>query len=259
MVGLLWKGRQLPPRSGSNNSGTSCWSSPLSLYCAYAIDVFGKDFEVADLDGVLCTHTHLVPSEPNGALEKALNLSIDEILRPKADALSMHESQPPSGVAVMPAAEDYCPVCVQRICRNRRMDCRPRTVPLGLLSQTAGGPGAGRRSNYLIAVTRICIALSSVRAEPPAELNKQRNTAITNTKCFSASNAISGGWCPDHSRQVSQAAAPAATESSVSPKALPMVPRARCRIRLMVDNPTHDSPAKRGRLPRSLLFPNSTS
>lgn len=80
--------------------------SAFSLYCAYAIDVFGKDFADPSVEGLLCTHTHLIPAQPNGKIETALNRSIDEILGPKADALRVQiQANHRPARAVMPAAE----------------------------------------------------------------------------------------------------------------------------------------------------------
>jgi MEDS: MEthanogen/methylotroph, DcmR Sensory domain len=73
MVGLLWKARQ---------------------------------FAAAIRLEQLCTHTHLVPAQPNGTLETALNRSMDEILGPKADALRvLIKANYRPAWAVMPAAE----------------------------------------------------------------------------------------------------------------------------------------------------------
>jgi hypothetical protein len=107
MVGILWKARQFAAAIRLEQLWNRLLAqSAFSLYCAYAIDVFGKDFDVANLDSVLCTHTHLVPAQPDGKLETALNLSIDEILGTKADALRIliKANYRPSW-AVMPAAE----------------------------------------------------------------------------------------------------------------------------------------------------------
>jgi hypothetical protein len=79
--------------------------SSFSLYCAYAIDVFEKEFAVANLEGVLCTHTHLVPAQSDGSLE-ALNRSMDQILGSKAAALRvLIKSNQRANWAVMPSAE----------------------------------------------------------------------------------------------------------------------------------------------------------
>ncbi len=107
MVGLLWKAHQFAAAIRLEQLWNRLLEqSSFSLYCAYAIDVFGKEFEVGNLDGVLCTHTHLVPAQPNGTLETALNRSMDEILGPKADALRvLIKANYRPAWAVMPAAE----------------------------------------------------------------------------------------------------------------------------------------------------------
>jgi hypothetical protein len=107
MVGILWKARQFAAAIRLEQLWNKLLEqSSFSLYCAYAIDVFGKEFQVGALDAILCTHTHLVPTQPNGNLETALNLSMDEILGPKADALRIliKANYRPSW-AVMPNAE----------------------------------------------------------------------------------------------------------------------------------------------------------
>ena len=107
MVGILWKAKQFAAAIRLEQFWNKLLEqSDFSLYCAYAIDVFGKDFEVANLDGVLCTHTHMVPAQTNGTLETALNLSMDEILGPKADALRvLIKANYRPAWAVMPTAE----------------------------------------------------------------------------------------------------------------------------------------------------------
>jgi len=107
MVGLLWKQRQFAAAMRLQQ----LWNKLLeqasfSLFCAYAIDIFDKDFDVAKLDGVLCAHSHLVPAQTNGTLEAALNRSMDEILGEKADGLRVliKTNYRPSW-AVIPTAE----------------------------------------------------------------------------------------------------------------------------------------------------------
>ena len=107
MVGILWKARQFAAAIRLEQLWNRLLEqSCFSLYCAYAIDIFGKEFAVANLDGVLCTHTHLVPSQPNGSLETALNRSMDDILGSKADGLRvLIKANYRPGWAVMPNAE----------------------------------------------------------------------------------------------------------------------------------------------------------
>ena|SRR5580698_4021333 len=107
MVGILWKARQFAAAIRLEQLWNKLLEqSSFSLYCAYSIDLFGKELPVANLDGVLCTHTHLIPAQPDGTLEAALNRSMDDILGSKADALRiLIKANYRPGWAVMPAAE----------------------------------------------------------------------------------------------------------------------------------------------------------
>jgi hypothetical protein len=88
MVGLLWK-------EGNRTSAIRLeqfWNRLIratesNLFCAYSIDVFGKDFQIAEVDGLLCAHTHLLPSATDKDLESSVNRAMDEVLGPKADRL----------------------------------------------------------------------------------------------------------------------------------------------------------------------------
>lgn len=107
MVGILWRARQFAAAIRLEQ----LWNRLLdrisfSLYCAYAIDVFGPEFELSNLEGVLCAHTHLVPARPDGTLETALNRSMDEVLGAEANGLRLLiRATHPAARAVMPAAE----------------------------------------------------------------------------------------------------------------------------------------------------------
>jgi hypothetical protein len=86
LVDLLWKARQF----ASAIRLEQFWNRLLeqysfSLYCAYQIDVFDEEFASGPVNGVLCTHTHLLPARTNRALRQALNRSMDEILGPRAE------------------------------------------------------------------------------------------------------------------------------------------------------------------------------
>jgi hypothetical protein len=108
MVGILWKVRQFPAAIRLEQLWNKLLEqSSFSLYCAYAIDIFGAEFEVADLESVLCTHTHLIPAESDGMLETAIHRSLDEILGPHADALRvLIKANYRASWAVMPGAEN---------------------------------------------------------------------------------------------------------------------------------------------------------
>ena len=75
------------------------------LYCAYPIDVFGKEFHVPVVDELLCAHTHLLPAAANEHLEAAVELAMDEVLGAKAGELRglMRANHRPAWAAVPPA------------------------------------------------------------------------------------------------------------------------------------------------------------
>jgi KaiC/GvpD/RAD55 family RecA-like ATPase len=108
MVGVLWNARQFAAAIRLEQLWNRLLAqSAFSLYCAYAVDVFGREFELASLEDVLCTHTHLVPAQPDGSLETAIKRAMDEILGPKADKLRIliKANYNPSW-ALMPNAEN---------------------------------------------------------------------------------------------------------------------------------------------------------
>ncbi len=89
MVGVLWKARQFSAAIRLEQFWNKLLAqSSFSLYCGYAIDVFGKEFQIASLDALLCSHTHLVPAN-SGNLELAINRAMEEILGPGAGNLKL--------------------------------------------------------------------------------------------------------------------------------------------------------------------------
>jgi hypothetical protein len=89
MVGILWKARQFAAAIRLEQFWNRLLTrSSFSLFCGYAIDVFGKDFQIGSLDALLCAHTHLLPAT-DGNLEAAINMAMDEILGPSAKDLKL--------------------------------------------------------------------------------------------------------------------------------------------------------------------------
>ncbi len=88
LVGVLWE-------TGLADAAIrveECWHEllhlgGLTLFCGYPIDVFEKDFQSAEARQVLCAHTHLIPTGPNGDLDNALHLAMDEVLGEGAEEL----------------------------------------------------------------------------------------------------------------------------------------------------------------------------
>ncbi len=73
-----------------------------SKYCAYAVDVFGREFQIAALDGVLKSHTHIVPAETSGRLDAAIDRAMEEVLGPEAAGLRLRieaDTSPSWGLA----------------------------------------------------------------------------------------------------------------------------------------------------------------
>jgi DcmR-like sensory protein len=107
MVNLLWNARRFAAAVRLEqfwNRLLGRWS--FSLYCSYSIDLFDKALHVAALDDVLCNHSHLLPTDSQGNLEKAIGLAMDEVLGPKAHGLKLYiDENPPLSWAVMPKAE----------------------------------------------------------------------------------------------------------------------------------------------------------
>jgi len=60
---------------------------PFSLYCSYAVDVLGDESALANLQNVICAHTHLIPADADCGLEAALHRSMDEVLGADADGV----------------------------------------------------------------------------------------------------------------------------------------------------------------------------
>lgn len=106
MVGFLWNEGQIP----AVVSLARLWCKLLQqrtfkLYNAYAIDIF-QEFDIAALDGVLCQQTRLVPAQPDGSLDTALDRSLEEVLGADAGALRLKiKTRHYLGRAMMPRAE----------------------------------------------------------------------------------------------------------------------------------------------------------
>ena len=107
MVGILWTSGQYSAAINLEEH----WNRFLkgldaSLFCAYPIDIFDPEFEAAGVHAILCDHTHLIPADESGALEKALRRAMRQVLGDQADELesSMGAGCPPQW-GVVPRAE----------------------------------------------------------------------------------------------------------------------------------------------------------
>jgi hypothetical protein len=88
MVGILWmEGQRSSAMRLEQFWNKLIKSTASNLFCAYPIDVFGKDFQIAEVDGLLCAHTQLLPSAIDRDLESSINRAMDEVLGPRAERL----------------------------------------------------------------------------------------------------------------------------------------------------------------------------
>jgi len=107
MVGVLWEAGETEAAIRLED----CWNKLLhrggiTLFCGYPIDVFANDFESGRLHDVLCAHSQVLPTGPNGDLRDALHQAINERLGARADEVrvSMKAGIPSLGLA-LPEAE----------------------------------------------------------------------------------------------------------------------------------------------------------
>jgi hypothetical protein len=81
MVGVLWEAGQRKAAIRLEE----CWNrflhqGRINLFCGYPIDVFASDFRNDHVHDVLCAHTRIVPTGPNGDLGECLDRALDELL-----------------------------------------------------------------------------------------------------------------------------------------------------------------------------------
>jgi hypothetical protein len=107
MVGILWnEGRYAAAIQLERFWNKLLNINNFSLFCAYPIDVFSNEFQIAPLDALLCAHTHLVPAGRNGDLDLAIDQSMDDVLGRRATGLrQLMEANFRPSWAVMPKAE----------------------------------------------------------------------------------------------------------------------------------------------------------
>ncbi len=105
MVGLLLQNRQFAAAQRLEQLWNKLMEqSSISLFCAYLLDPFGTECEVATLENLLCMHTHLIPADSHGLLEPALERAMDDVLGAHSWRETMRNNCR-SAWAVMPSAE----------------------------------------------------------------------------------------------------------------------------------------------------------
>jgi len=88
MVGVLWSEGFFSAAMDLED----LWNELLSpnhskLFCSYPIDVFAPGFQACDVEALLCSHSHFIPTEGNVRLERAIYLAMDEVLGRNVDAV----------------------------------------------------------------------------------------------------------------------------------------------------------------------------
>lgn len=85
MVGILWQ-------RGNRQAAVDLeklWNRlqeelHFGLYCAYPIDVFEPEFSPGNVNGILESHTHLLPADSSADLGRVLDRALDEVLGEEA-------------------------------------------------------------------------------------------------------------------------------------------------------------------------------
>jgi hypothetical protein len=104
MVGLLWQRGEFRAAIRLEQFWNKLMgANALNLFCAYPIDLFGKDFQSETLDALLCEHTHLVPAGRNGDLHCAIERAMDEVLGSDTQRTRMEVDHPPSWASLAEA------------------------------------------------------------------------------------------------------------------------------------------------------------
>jgi len=85
LVGVLWNERQYAAAVRLEQY----WNRLIGprafcLFCGYAMDVFNPAGHNPFLEKVLCTHSHLIPTEPEGVLKSALWKGMEDVLGKKS-------------------------------------------------------------------------------------------------------------------------------------------------------------------------------
>ena len=107
MVGLLWTDGQYSAAISLENH----WNRMLdrlqaALFCAYPIDVFGREFQKSSIHAILCDHNHLVPAEQAAELRDALNSGVHKVLGVRAaEALTAMHNDCSCEAGIVPEPE----------------------------------------------------------------------------------------------------------------------------------------------------------
>jgi hypothetical protein len=105
MVGLLWAAGSVTAALELEDLWNAALASgSFSLFCGYPIDVFGKEFQEALIDGVICSHS-IVLSSGSKQLSEAIERAIGEVVGANTVRDLFDEQKSAQIRAVLPKAE----------------------------------------------------------------------------------------------------------------------------------------------------------
>jgi hypothetical protein len=106
MVGLLWNaGHSVAAARLERLWNEVLNENGLRLFCAYQIDVFGREFQAGVIDEILCAHTHLEPEGSNGDLHGAVSRAMTEVLGARGTGLPRLADPRAESWAALPKGE----------------------------------------------------------------------------------------------------------------------------------------------------------
>jgi len=98
MVGVLWSAKQFSAAIQLEEYWNRLLlATRFKLFCGYPINIFTEDFSHADVNAVVCAHTHVVPTGENGHLQEAVSRALGEVAGPNTIQLEhlMHPARHP--------------------------------------------------------------------------------------------------------------------------------------------------------------------
>jgi hypothetical protein len=106
MVGLLWNAGNSAAAAQLEHLWNEVLSeNALQLFCAYQIDVFGKEFQAGVIDEILCAHTHLEPEGIDGELHGAVSRAMQEVVGARGRDLPLLADCHEAAWAALPKGE----------------------------------------------------------------------------------------------------------------------------------------------------------
>jgi len=107
MVALLWEQSRYAAAIRLEHFWNSLLRSvPAKLFCAYKIDVLADEFGSVGAHAALCAHDRVLPFDPDGRLDAAMSLAMDDVLGPSAENVKEQmQSSRPKDLAHVPTTE----------------------------------------------------------------------------------------------------------------------------------------------------------